>query len=349
MLVLIRSICRHLFHTQKTHVNTPRVRLIDHTLAMHSAHAEFSFFGSSSRFFVTHPFRYLGIPHSMARGSCCVVYVREARHHVIERMKAIAGCVHNFRDEQYNRTSFYFISKDKNLLVEEVIKFCSQAYQMYDEDGDSDMKGSHPCLGFIDNIAFSPLIRDSVIDFSDEKSMALNFCSSFQDSKYAHIPFYLYNEASPTKRRLKDIRKSLGYFNNTNPLLSNEIVKHSNPDYYIEGVASDVNLLHYGVCCIGVMPLIVNFNIVINDHISKRSSIVQVTKELREENAIEALTLNHGTNVEIACNLLNGTYTPEQVTAKALSIIQRVDPSVIISDSYTTGPSVDELLKLLNM
>ncbi len=285
----------------------------------------------------------------MVRGSCCIVYVREARHQLIEKMKAITKCVHNFRDEQYNRTSFYFIGKDSASLVQDVVSFCSQAYEIHDNIGGSDTNGTHPCLGFIDNIAFSPLSEDSSIDFHDEKLMALNFCSSFHGSKYAHIPLYLYNEASPTKRKLKDIRRSLGYFNSTNPILSAEIVKNSTPDYYNDSVTSDQSLSSHGVCCVGVMPLIINFNMVISDHLSKRSSIVQITKELREENAIEALTLNHGTNLEIACNLLNGIYSPERVEVKALDIIQRVDPSVTISDKYTTGPTVAELLKLLNM
>jgi glutamate formiminotransferase len=133
--------------------------------------------------------------------------------------------------------------------------------------------------------------------------------------------------------RLSDLRRRLGYF--SAPFDTTAVTDR--PD--LGDLPLDVSL---GLCCIGVVPLVVNFNMRFRVGDAK-SSVAGVTRAVRGE-LVQALTLQHeGGAFEVACNLLNWRdYGPDRVLAMAKE--RATEEGVEVVSHYTTGPTEEKLL-----
>ena len=184
----------------------------------------------------------------------CIVYVSEAmRHSVIDGLKSVvsSSVFHTFHDITYNRTSFYLMAKNNDSVEEEAINLCLAAAKSIDF---RDHKGTHPCLGIVDHVYFTslgPLLKDRA------KDAALSFSRKLTDN--LRIPTYLYGAASPTRSSLADIRRDFGYFSQktsgcpTTETVLPRVVR-------TQDFGPPVSEESLGICCVGAIPLVVNFN-----------------------------------------------------------------------------------------
>ena len=139
-------------------------------------------------------------------GVLCIVYVSSAKTSILHRLGEVAGhrLVHSFKDAVYNRTSFYllqpFPAAVEDSIAEDAWRLCNEAITQIDFSVHS---GSHPTLGTVDHICFSPLgtttLQEACV-FADKFAIRLN-----QVNK---IPIYLYGGLSATQRKLAELRKS---------------------------------------------------------------------------------------------------------------------------------------------
>ena len=151
----------------------------------------------------------------------------------------------------------------------------------------------------------------------------------------------MYGAASPSAKRLRDVRKELGYFNDDVIKSKATLVAPPAPPAANFGGTLEIDASK-GVSTIGAVPLVVNFNMRFRLQ-DPRSSVLKVTKAVRSE-LVEALTLpHHGGAFEVACNLLN---TREQGPARVLAVAQDAAESLglEVADHYCTGPQEEELL-----
>ena len=214
----------------------------------------------------------------------------------------------------------------------------------------SQHRGTHPTLGVIDNIVFSPLGSETM-DTAKGQSLrtSLHFPSSYNTyitgmalsfasrlNKSHEVPVYLYGFASPSSMMLKDIRKKLGYFNKA---------EHDSSFQADMGTTSTAVSFKTGLSCVGAVPMVINLNMRFRPE-DKRAIISQVTKSIREPGVVEALTLNHeGGAQEIACNLRNTKIRGvEELVAicKAKSAVLGLE----MMSHYTTGPTEEELMQI---
>jgi len=208
------------------------------------------------------------------------VYVSEGlRPSVTSLLKSIASSqsshlVHSFEDKTYNRTSYYFLGGN---LQESVLALADTAFKSIDF---TQHQGTHPTLGTVDHISFVPLENSTI---SDATLVAKSFCQSFIDS--FQVPIYSYGELSSTKKKLKNLRKELGYFDQSQiqssvPSVSSVPV----PDYVTSSSPSSIHQnIRHGLTCVGVVPFVLNFNIRFRS-IDPRSKVTQITQHLRSSN-----------------------------------------------------------------
>lgn len=93
----------------------------------------------------------------MRRGYLCVVYVSCAKPSVLSDLTAglslssaaEVSLAHSFRDEAYNRTSFYFISKEATQLTSPAVSLCKRAFKLCVSPSVAACASfSHLCRGF---------------------------------------------------------------------------------------------------------------------------------------------------------------------------------------------------------
>ena len=220
----------------------------------------------------------------------CTVYVSEAaKVGFINSLKSkvSSSLVHSFPDKEYNRTSFYLMSKSFSSLEDDAMLLCTEATLSLNY---TDHLGTHPSLGVIDNIVFSPLGYEGI---ETAKRCALSFAERLQ--RNVDVPVFLYGAASPRKMMLRDIRKKLGYFSKTDF------------DVSFEADMGSMSVVKptLGVSCVGAVPMIINLNMRFRPE-DKRADVAKVSKAVREPGLVESLTLDHaGGAYEVACNLRN--------------------------------------------
>lgn len=157
-------------------------------------------------------------------GVLCVVYVSTASQALVTRLSQLCGSslVHSFRvlsstypllpyanppqDATYNRTSFYLLRDSAPVgglltrAVEEVaLELCSEAAARLDL---REHAGTHPAVGVVDHICFSPL-------GAQEPSSVASLASAFAAALNADtsIPVYTYGAASASSATLSSVRK----------------------------------------------------------------------------------------------------------------------------------------------
>ena len=163
--------------------------------------------------------------------------------------------VDHFIDYDYNRTSFTFISRDLQPLVEIARNMLKEACVRIDM---SQHTASHPCIGLVDHISchdFSLVAaEESTIGSVTESSIALA-------RRLATIvaplgpSCYLYGAAAKEGTTLAALRRSLGYF---------ELSGYEGKGTRRNDIVPDVfgsDEIRQGFCCIGAVPWVINYNV----------------------------------------------------------------------------------------
>ncbi|ETV77000.1 hypothetical protein H257_08917 [Aphanomyces astaci] len=252
---------------------------------------------------------------------------------------------HSFADPTYNRTSFYFVGSHVAASASSFVKAALARLEF------STHRGTHPTLGTVDHVCFSPLGTATALDSASEAS---TFASSLH-SAVPTLPIYGYGPRL-TGLCLKDIRKSLGYFTPTTTGAAtigrlHALVKENPPSawttQHVNAKGIDPELLSpepHGVLCMGSVPLVLNYNLRCHPQDSKLT-VAKLTRQVRCIDQVEALTLQHQDGAyEVACNLLNCQEgTPAQVLSAAEAAA--VEVGARITDAYFTGPTEAALLE----
>ena len=275
------------------------------------------------------------------RSFVCIVYTSTAKAEVISQLLRVARATrgvcnaHHFVDSAYNRTSVYLVSRHPSLLCSTALQVCREAFQLIDY---SKHTGTHPALGAVDHICFSPLEPDASAD--EQREIGLEFGSLL--NKQEQVDVHLYGNAAATTTNLKSIRRSLGYFGAGG---SDGAVEEPKPPDF---AGSPEMFSSKGVSCVGVVPLVINFNIRLTEASSGDKKLAsQVTALLRVDGAVEGLTLKWANQLEIACNLRSSLpeHSCDAVLTKAKALA--AERGLEIESSYTTGPTARELLETL--
>lgn len=311
----------------------------------------------------------------LTRGYLAIVYVSSSKEAVLGPLLSLSrslrdtrGTVlaHSFRDEHYNRTSFFLVDTDGANLA-------YSAAQLYESAASSlnfrDHKGSHPTLGVCDHVTFCPLRSDSVETNerkeNDDTSGLISTSRIAKDFMTKISPMstvFGYGGASKSDISLATIRRQLGYFNQVTDAAGDcvydpedletrvrECVSHAGQEdeksfsFYEESLRvlnGDV-----GVTCVGAIPYIMNFNVKF-DEASDVRQIKKITKAVRRLDSVEALTLKQGNAHEVACNLKNpSAMGPDSVLRVCEE--QAGELALRITNSYATGPTERGLVEVL--
>lgn len=139
-------------------------------------------------------------------GLVCIVYVSSSKTSLLSRLVEVAGrsLVHSFQDSTYNRTSFYLLqpypSSGHTSIAEIAWRVCNEALSQLDF---TQHQGTHPTLGVVDHICFSPLGSTTIQEAS---TMAKMF--AMQLNEVNRVPIYFYGGLSSKLVKLADLRKS---------------------------------------------------------------------------------------------------------------------------------------------
>jgi glutamate formiminotransferase len=302
------------------------------------------------------------------------IYISEGLDRgVISEMQALASShphvclLHTFVDEKYHRTGFTLASHDPQHLSLALTRLALAAIERIDL---SRHQALHPRLGSTDHISIHPLINpidDTSLGLKQASQCALDVGQGLS----ASCPVYYYGSAHPQGRRLADIRRSLGYFKadvsqpqreqwQGSASISSQSLSHYPPD-----VGPDQADESTGVCTIGAVPLILNYNVPLTgcEDIKAARPIARMVSERGGGlKAVEAMALNHSNDeegekgggvIEIACNLLDpqlSSASAVQSMVESLVSKAKVDgilrPSVTVGQGYLTGKTQEELIEM---
>lgn len=213
--------------------------------------------------------------------------------HQFSSFDEIPRLIHSFRDDAYNRTSFYLLQKISDTQVDSgpILEFAKTAFSLMDF---SQHTGTHPTLGSVDHISFQPIGNTAL---EEVESIAQKFCHDIHAA--LNVPIFCYGSANMRNKAVQDgtteetepqplrvVRKALGYFDtsegenpNHSSLLANMIATSKIeiiPDYGTLQ-AFDPKM---GVMCVGAVPYVQNFNVKYGPSAPK-TLVSQVTKHLR--------------------------------------------------------------------
>ena len=295
-----------------------------------------------------------------------IVYVSTSKPALLEPLTQLArsfanrGTVlaHSFRDEEYNRTSFFLLDTNGPNLAMSASSLYASALGALDFQTH---EGSHPTLGVCDHITFCPLYGEHEEAVEEEElrktgEIALNF----SDTISPKASVFRYGAATTTGVRLADIRRRLGYFDQCKDggaciydakdlgarvrecsAASNDEVESLG--FYDKSLAAlDATV---GVTCVGAIPYLINFNIKFAEQ-SDLKEVRKITKKVRELDGVEALTLKQGDSYEVACNVKKPRVIgPDDVLRVCLD--QALNCNLQVISSYTTGPGEEELRRIL--
>lgn len=176
-------------------------------------------------------------------GVLCIIYVSSTSAPLLSRLASLVvkrkkedpypKLVHSFEDNVYCRTSLYILQTAPSLpssslpsslsipgwsdaFEASIVKICKEAIESIDY---TQHRGSHPSLGSVDHLCFSP-IRDSSDNSEESNISSLRFRNEVNEiarrvAAQLPLPIYLYGHASTSTRRLSDLRKSILVFNIT--------------------------------------------------------------------------------------------------------------------------------------
>jgi|MDTB01.3.fsa_nt_gb hypothetical protein len=297
-----------------------------------------------------------------------IVYVSTSSPALLEPLTHLANSffkdrgtvfAHSFRDEEYNRTSFFLLDSNGANLVKSTSSLYARALGLLDF---RQHKGSHPTLGVCDHITFCPLLSDdNIVSEEEELRRTGEIALSFVDTISPKASVFRYGRATSTGINLADIRRYLGYFDQCkdggvcvydakylgakvrecSSTTSNDEV--NSLGFYAKSLISLDPVV--GVTCVGAIPYLINFNVQFGSN-SNLKDVRKVTKRVRELEGVEALTLKPGETYEVACNVTKPRIVgPEEVLRVCFDQAEAL--SLQIKHSYTTGPLEEELRRIL--
>lgn len=311
----------------------------------------------------------------LTRGYLAIVYVSSSKESILGPLLSLSRSLrdtrgtlfaHSFRDEHYNRTSFFLVDTDGANLA-------NSAAQLYESATSSlnfqDHSGSHPTLGVCDHVTFCPLRSGDKEALGENKDDASGLISTsgiakdFMKKISSKASVFSYGGASDNDIPLATIRRRLGYFNQVTDSADEcvydsedlrarvrECVSHatrgdsSHSFSFYEDSLQELNSA-VGVTCVGAIPYIMNFNVKF-DEASDVRLVKKVTKAVRQLESVEALTLRQGSAHEVACNLKNpGMVGPDKVLRACEE--QARELALTITGAYATGPTEARLLEIL--
>lgn len=270
----------------------------------------------------------LEVPVSMSVS----VYISEGQDAaMLSRLEAEArraagarvALAHLFVDRPYHRSNFTLTSACPDSLAGAVLALARAALALVDLQRHA---ATHPRLGAVDHISCHPLADAGGAPL---QAAALVARSVARQLGSAGLPVYTYGAAHQHQRPLDDIRRQLGYFkgaasgqwegllgggaagaeDSSNSSRGGGAVQRGGSlelavrPCFGPGVSSAAS----GVCCIGAIPLIINYNVLLrtDDLMSMRRIARAVSERGGGLPAVQAMALRHATVIEVACNLLD--------------------------------------------
>eukprot|EP00730_Choanoeca_flexa_P020247 TRINITY_DN9900_c0_g1_i2.p1 TRINITY_DN9900_c0_g1~~TRINITY_DN9900_c0_g1_i2.p1 ORF type:complete len:256 (+),score=20.43 TRINITY_DN9900_c0_g1_i2:1141-1908(+) len=155
-----------------------------------------------------------------------------------------------FSDFAYNRSSLTMVAKDISSLVSSATSIISRACAILSMHNHS---GSHPRLGTVDHISCHDLssVHDGTSSVGDVSTDSIALAKALYNAVMRLPPQpYLYGAASEDGVRLAQLRRQFRYF------------EPNTVDGGWAGPASSDELQQeHGVCCIGAVKWVVNYNV----------------------------------------------------------------------------------------
>lgn len=253
-----------------------------------------------------------------------------------------AALANVFVDEPYRRSNFTLVSLAPDDLAAAAIRISRLALEILDL---SSHEAFHPRLGAVDHISCHALT-----DWNSETAFQTGRAACDIAQKLGQgptaVPTYLYGSAHPEGRKLADIRRRLGYFKGNkegtwHTVVDDKSLQDFPPDYGPLKVSAES-----GVCCIGSVPWVVNFNILLdtNDLQLAKSVAKVVSQRAGGLDGVEAMALHHAEGCEVACNILKynsvSTNDVEDAVTQACK-----DRKLNIVRSYRIGKTPEELIQ----
>eukprot|EP00887_Chlorella_sp_A99_P002863 scaffold6.g2863.t1 len=297
----------------------------------------------------------LEVPVSMSVS----VYISEGQDAaMLSRLEAEArraagarvALAHLFVDRPYHRSNFTLTSACPDSLAGAVLALARAALALVDLQRHA---ATHPRLGAVDHISCHPLADagGAPLQACAPAAAALVARSVARQLGSAGLPVYTYGAAHQHQRPLDDIRRQLGYFkgaasgqwegllgggaagaeDSSNSSRGGGAVQRGGSlelavrPCFGPGVSSAAS----GVCCIGAIPLIINYNV------SERGGGLP---------AVQAMALRHATVIEVACNLLDARQSsPADVLVRIEQLAAAA--GVEVGGGYVTGKTAEQLLQ----
>lgn len=254
-----------------------------------------------------------------------------------------------FVDEIYNRSNFTLLGDCPEALGKAVLDVSRFAITTIDLRSHS---ATHPRLGVVDHISCHPLTCPELSMPAAVAAAHAIACNMGLGNEA--VPTFLYGHAHPEGRHLADIRRAFGYFS-PSKVISESSQAWAGPleEWQVDGLLPDFGPQQVdprrGVTCVGACPWIINFNILLDTDNLKVCKLIarSVSRRGGGLQGVEAMALKHADGIEIACNLLSpDIVTPEMVENKISDLCRNAEGiNVSILRSYTTGKSIDDLLR----
>lgn len=244
-------------------------------------------------------------PHAHARlGSFLAanVYVSEGRDaavvdSLLELASGNAGAAlgAHFVDQPYNRSSYTLVGRSPEGLSAAAVALARAALAALDLRRHA---ASHPRLGTVDHISLHPLGSDgrpAAAGMPEAAAAARLVAEALGQGPHA-VPTYLYGAAHPQARPLADLRRRLGYFRPqaAGGQWQGALPPPPAPLPPCFGPAEPPP--DAGVCCVGAVPWLVNFNVLLDT--ADAAAAREVARAVGERGgglpSVQAMALQHG-------------------------------------------------------
>lgn len=278
--------------------------------------------------------------------AACNVYISEGRNRLIIQQLETLGRSFNdallanvFMDNPYNRSNFTIVSRSAEGLAAAAITLARSALSALDLRSHA---ATHPRLGVVDHISCH-----SLQGTLDDAAAGARLIGEALGSGSQAVPVYLYGKAHPHGLALDEIRRKLGYFSPTSNKTSQQwqgalVADASFPPSFGPAVWKE----KAGVCCVGAVPWVVNFNVLLDSN--DVAAAQQIARAVSGRNGgipdVQAMALTHEQGVEIACNLLSHTIPTSAVLDRVSELA--ADKGMAVKHSYVIGKTRDQLIGL---
>lgn len=296
------------------------------------------------------PLQMISHPPTRSLLAACHVYVSEGRNHaLLQDLWSTVTAVPNsllanvFVDTPYHRSNFTLLSQTPTGLASAAVTLAHAALQAVDL---RTHEASHPRLGAVDHISCHPLVpgpAGMALAVQAARSIAQQLGTGA-----AAVPVFLYGEAHPQHAALADVRRALGYFADAKTGQWAGALEAPGTLPIAPSFGPAVPADASGVCCVGAVPWVLNYNILLDTHdmAAAKQAARAVSQRAGGLPSVQAMALQHAEGVEVACNLLDvERVPPEAVEAAVGEAAAAVGVGVV--RSYRIGKSPQQLEEML--